>query len=226
MKTYITPLREHVIYALVDPRDGTVHHIGRTHNPRRRLARHMDGADGAERGEWIRELRRHKLCADMMLLERVPLDVGQLDAIAASASAEDVRRYPGTAREYALDVLVGEREDFWQRFAERGGNIIFDFRRAGALAELVPYHWQGHSLTSRATRGARHAREAGQNRAEYARWREAHGLPSLAELARAQGDSSQWSTAPCPLCDGTGDGGKYTPDSLCARCGGSGKVGQ
>lgn len=71
----ILPLNKHVIYALVDPRDGMVRYVGVTKNPARRLTDHLRGGRGQSgKKDWIEELQAIKLMPVFVFLDSV-LDV-------------------------------------------------------------------------------------------------------------------------------------------------------
>ena len=61
-----------VIYALVDPRDGTVRYIGKTVQPAWRLATHVHRTHENKRlRRWIRELRKARAVPDMHAIDMV-----------------------------------------------------------------------------------------------------------------------------------------------------------
>lgn len=61
------------IYQLVDPRDGSVRWVGRTHDMKARLVEHLCNTRGANvaKKEWIRELRSAGLQPVVELIEEV-----------------------------------------------------------------------------------------------------------------------------------------------------------
>jgi len=70
--TSIEIMKEHIytIYALIDPRDGSIRYIGITDNPAQRIKEHLRGRGGNPlKREWVYELRRLGLAPIMQPLE-------------------------------------------------------------------------------------------------------------------------------------------------------------
>lgn len=62
---------EHSIYALIDPRDMTVRYVGKSTDPKRRLAEHTANKMSArDVGPWLQELRDAGLAPIMEILDR------------------------------------------------------------------------------------------------------------------------------------------------------------
>ncbi len=58
------------IYALVDPRDDTVHYIGLSKNPAKRYAQHLTPRQRNQaKREWIQELLASQLLPKLLILE-------------------------------------------------------------------------------------------------------------------------------------------------------------
>ena len=72
------------IYQLRDPRTGAVRYIGKTNNPRERLAEHRRGKSAGVRVcEWLREL----LAAGLSVIMEVIAEVADADARSAERAA-------------------------------------------------------------------------------------------------------------------------------------------
>ena len=59
-----------IVYALVDPRDGTTRYVGRTVASERRLQQHLQEVNiNKKKEKWLRDLKRSGLTPDMETLE-------------------------------------------------------------------------------------------------------------------------------------------------------------
>lgn len=120
------PICTHYIYALVDPRTGEPHYVGRTSNPKRRLSHHTDnnGMTTWQKGDWIRELKEQGLKPVMKILEVIDIPIEELQEIARQrgyygewdydyylASTDTYDNYGPVA--YALTWIVSAREQYW-----------------------------------------------------------------------------------------------------------------
>ncbi len=68
----------YLIYGLIDPRDASLRHIGKTHKRREwRLAEHLEHAREGDRRrvyDWIRELIQAELQPEIFVWRRMPPD--------------------------------------------------------------------------------------------------------------------------------------------------------
>lgn len=71
------------IYTLSDPRNNKVRYVGKTDNPKRRLAAHIIDKDVCHRTNWIKQLTKNNLEPIMTIIEKV----------AKNQSWEDRERY-------------------------------------------------------------------------------------------------------------------------------------
>ncbi len=63
------------VYALVDPRDDTVHYIGLSKNPAKRYSQHLSSRQRNQaKKQWIQELLTSQLLPKLTILEEVPPD--------------------------------------------------------------------------------------------------------------------------------------------------------
>ncbi len=63
-------VRTWLIYALVDPRDDTIHYVGRTINAKLRLQQHLqEVTTNKKKGEWLEELKKAGMSPRMEILE-------------------------------------------------------------------------------------------------------------------------------------------------------------
>jgi hypothetical protein len=62
------------IYALVDPRDGSIRYVGKTESPKRRLREHLRGDEPSpHKDHWLAQLRREGLVPELAVLEACAL---------------------------------------------------------------------------------------------------------------------------------------------------------
>lgn len=94
----MTCVGRHLIYGMLDPRDLSLHYIGKTHKRREwRLQEHIEHAqEGVERKvyDWIRSLLQSGIEPEIFVWRRIPADTdwrqAEKDAIAFWSSPESI----------------------------------------------------------------------------------------------------------------------------------------
>ena len=99
-----------VVYALIDPRDGSIRYVGQTQNLEKRLAAHASEGrrtvphpnENPRKCEWLRELRRAGLSFGVCVLERS-------DRRSENCASEEWWIETGCALDWPLTNRIGKR---------------------------------------------------------------------------------------------------------------------
>ncbi len=139
----------YVIYALIDPRDNTVHYVGQTSDVYARFQQHINGNGSLMKNAWIFELRAANKMVIMETLEEVETYQEAMEREAYWIKHFEMLREPLTNATHRAALKKIKREQL--RAAKRAATQAFVAIRTSQIAESTRRAEEKAEMTQRAS---------------------------------------------------------------------------